>query len=304
MWYFTMKNSADVRTLGIVAAKLVIFRMVWSTWSELGFFLRACCLLVQFCAAFYVATTVHNAMHCDVFSHPTIEIPWRFILTTIFGFPVEAYRPTHNANHHVFTQLEQDHLHTTQMKYQWHLMNLLMFFPTVYTEIARLENAYIAKEFAKRSWAFVRFVGQILCCHGFTAFFIYTDWKRGLMCWVVPNILAADAIVSVNMLQHDGCEAIAPGEHRGLKMNPNTARNFVGPVINWLTCNNGYHTIHHMYSNTHWSQYPALHKKHLEGVMDPSLNEQCILRYLFRTFFWPGTLPAYRRQSQKSDKAS
>ena len=36
--------------------------------------------------------------------------------------------------------------------------------------------------------------------------------------------------------------------------NWNNARNFIGPVINYLTFNNGYHTIHHMYPSMHWSR--------------------------------------------------
>ena len=53
------------------------------------------------------------------------------------GLPVESYRPTHNQNHHQFTQLETDHLCTEQMQYSWHLLNLLLFFPHVSTHARR-----------------------------------------------------------------------------------------------------------------------------------------------------------------------
>lgn len=296
-WVLSMKNPADVRTLGICFAKMVILFAVWHQYPSLGLAGRGFAMFVQFLSAFFVATMVHNAMHCDVFGHPLVEYVWRFTLTTMFGFPVEAYRPTHNANHHVFTQHEEDHLHTSQMKYRWHLLNLLMFFPTVYPGITKLENAYIAKEFEKRSWAFVRFAIQVVCSHGFTLSLLWADWRRCLLCWLIPNVLAADAIVTMNMLQHDDCEHIVPGEPRGQKMNIDMARNFVGPVINWLSCNNGYHTIHHMMPNTHWSQYPALHKKLVVPTMDPRLDEQCIVRFLFRQYLWPGVLPENRRKA-------
>merc|ERR1719410_2727958 len=99
--------------------------------------------LIQSISGFTVATMVHNAMHCDVFGNPAVETLWRLTLTMIFGFPVEAYRPTHNQNHHVFTQHETDHMHTTQMTYRWNLLNLLLYFPTVYPGIIKLENEYI-----------------------------------------------------------------------------------------------------------------------------------------------------------------
>lgn len=297
----TINNSADVRTLGICAAKCCLLYVVWQLYPSLGYFGRALALLAQFLSGFFVATMVHNAMHCDVFGNPLVEVVWRMTLTTIFGTPVEAYRPTHNANHHVFTQHDKDHLHTTQMTYKWHFLNLILFFPTVYPEIFRLESEYVAQQFKKRSMAFVRYVIQAILCHGCTLFLMWIDWRRGVLCWFLPNVLSIDAIVTMNMLQHDGCETIEVGEHRGQKMNVNNSRNFTGPVINWLTCNNGFHTIHHMQSNTHWSQYPALHKKLIEPTMDPSLNEQCLLRYLWRTYFWPGTLPAHRRSQLTKD---
>jgi len=303
LWLISMRNPADVRTLGICAAKVMLLYFVWHLYPSLGLAGRALAMLVQFLSAFYVATMVHNAMHCDVFGNPLVEYVWRFTLTTLFGFPVEAYRPTHNQNHHVYTQHEKDHLHTTQMKYKWHLLNLLMFFPTVYPGIVKLENEYISKEFKKRSWAFVRFVVQAICCHGFTLYLMWMDWRRGILCWLIPNILSADGIVTMNMLQHDGCETIALGQHRGQNMNVNAARNFVGPVINWLTCNNGLHSIHHMCSNTHWSQYPSLHKKLIEPTIDPRLNEQCIVRFLVREYIWPGVLPEYRRQAPDETEA-
>ena len=99
-----------------------------------------------------------------------------------------------------------------------------------------------------------------------------------------------------NVLQHDGTEDIVLGEHKGPNMNINSARNFTGPVINWFTCNNGYHAIHHMYSNMHWTQYPEMHAKVIAPHNDPSLDEPDILRFLWRTYFWPGTLPAHRQE--------
>jgi len=41
--------------------------------------------------------------------------------------------------------------------------------------------------------------------------------------------------------------------------NYNGARNFVGPVVNFLTFNNGYHTIHHMHPTMHWSRLAGVH---------------------------------------------
>eukprot|EP00441_Pelagodinium_beii_P022887 CAMPEP_0197667692 /NCGR_PEP_ID=MMETSP1338-20131121/67155_1 /TAXON_ID=43686 ORGANISM="Pelagodinium beii, Strain RCC1491" /NCGR_SAMPLE_ID=MMETSP1338 /ASSEMBLY_ACC=CAM_ASM_000754 /LENGTH=244 /DNA_ID=CAMNT_0043246985 /DNA_START=142 /DNA_END=876 /DNA_ORIENTATION=+ len=236
-------------------------------------------------------TMVHNAMHCDVFRHRGVESAWRLILSATAGVPVEAYRPTHNLNHHILTQ-HGDHLDTKQMQYRWNFLNLVLFFPTVFPSIQKLESAYVSKEFKKLSPVFFLFIGQVACAHGATALLFCLDWKRAIFCWVVPYMVGADGIVTMNMLQHDGTEDIVLGEHKGEKMNVNSARNFTGPVINWFTCNNGYHAIHHMYAHMHWTQYPEMHDKLIKPRNDPSLNEPDILKYLWRSYIWPGKRPA------------
>mmetsp|Transcript_21940 Transcript_21940/g.61322 ORF Transcript_21940/g.61322 Transcript_21940/m.61322 type:complete len:300 (-) Transcript_21940:299-1198(-) len=299
MWQLGMRNTADVRTLLICAAKWLLLGIYWRIFPLLGAVGHMVALTVMFVSCFCVACMVHNAMHRDVFAAQDVEFLWRVALSATFGFPVEAYRPTHNANHHVHTQLEEDHLHTSQMKYRWHFLNLIAFFPTVYRGISKLESAFIAAEWKKRSRTFFLFVSQVIAAHGTTIGLLSMDWRRGLACWFLPSLLGVDGIVTMNMLQHDGCEPVKPGEHRGPNMHVNSARNFDGPVINFITCNNGYHTIHHMYSTTHWSEYPALHKKLIAPRIDPELDQRCMLRYLWRTFFWPGHLPPHRQVAQK-----
>lgn len=297
MWLLSMRNPADVRTLTIVFAKIVIFALAWHLSPVLGVVGHLFALLLLFISSFTVACVVHNAMHCDVFAARGVEYAWRVALSAMFGFPVEAYRPTHNANHHVYTNHEEDHLDTAQMQYSWHLLNLLLFFPTVYPKIAKLERKYLASESAKKSVAFFVFVLESLASHGSSACLISLDWRRALLMWVLPNILGVAAILSVNMLQHDGCEQIELAQHRGPGLNVNSARNFVGPVLNYITCNNGYHTVHHMYTTTHWSEYPSLHEKLVAPCINPDLDQDNILLYLWKTFFWPGVLPPHRRHA-------
>ena len=55
--------------------------------------------------------------------------------------------------------------------------------------------------------------------------------------------------------------------------NYNGARNFVGPVINYLTFNNGYHTIHHMYPTMHWSR--------LAGLLVPSMPRHTVMLAIY-----------------------
>ena len=63
----------------------------------------------------------------------------------------------------------------------------------------------------------------------------------------IPHQYAAWGIITMNLLQHDGCDE---------KSEYNHSRNFVGKLVNWFTYNNGYHTIHHMEPGLHWSLLP------------------------------------------------
>eukprot|EP00929_Paragymnodinium_shiwhaense_P118197 TRINITY_DN9000_c0_g1_i1.p1 TRINITY_DN9000_c0_g1~~TRINITY_DN9000_c0_g1_i1.p1 ORF type:complete len:307 (-),score=49.64 TRINITY_DN9000_c0_g1_i1:227-1147(-) len=303
MWMLEMKNAADVRTILLCMFKVALFAVVWELYPQMNWVAKSVAFVAQSVAAFCVAALVHNAMHCDVFLNRSAEFVWRVILTWLFGFPVEAYKPTHNANHHVYTQHENDHLHTSQMKYKWHFLNLIMFFPQCYAGITKLEQEFMKKEWQKKSATFFYFACQCLACWSFTILLLYLNFGKGMMTWFLPNVMGADCIITMNMLQHDGCDDIVLGKHRGKELEVNSARNFVGPVINWITCNNGYHQIHHMYTNTHWTEYPALHDKLVAPYNEPELNQQCILRYLFRTYFWPGTLPAHRQLDADAEDA-
>mmetsp|Transcript_58838 Transcript_58838/g.137422 ORF Transcript_58838/g.137422 Transcript_58838/m.137422 type:complete len:317 (-) Transcript_58838:112-1062(-) len=298
LWWLAMSKAADARTVGICACKWVLFVAVWHAHPLVWIVLRPCLVFAMALWGFFVAAVVHNAMHRDVFIERVVETVWRVILSSTFGFPVEAYKPTHNLNHHVHTQHEEDHLHTAQMNYKSPLLNLVFFFPTVYPGICRLEKEFLSRELSnfchRRSSRLPLFVLQAVAAHATTIFIMLVDWRRGLVYWIIPNLLAVDGIITMNMLQHDGCETIARGEHRGSKMNINSARNFTGPIQNWFFCNNGYHTIHHMYSTAHWSELPAMHSKMVEPYIHPMLVEPCVVRYVWRTYVWPGLGPSPR----------
>ncbi len=63
-------------------------------------------------------------------------------------------------------------------------------------------------------------------------------------------------IVTLNMLQHDGCEEFVPGR---ADVNFNTSRNYTSPLLNFFAFDNGYHTIHHLAPTSHWTVNKVCH---------------------------------------------
>ena len=66
---------------------------------------------------------------------------------------------------------------------------------------------------------------------------LFRDFQRFLLYFYVPHLFAQWAIVSINLVQHDGCDVVPIGSPTSGKevTNFNIARNLTGWLINYLT---------------------------------------------------------------------
>ena len=247
-----------------------------------------CCLGLCY-LSFAAACITHNCMHNPCFSDAAHEECWKLLLSVAYGHPVSTFVPGHNLGHHKFTQSQRDPMRTSKLRYQWHWLNLLLFQPTVATDVMMLDMKYLWKTRLKKGQ--LRSVGaQWLAVIGANLALYFVNAWRFLCFFFIPHFFAQWAIVSMNLLQHDGCTQPAESEMTKMtKMSDyNMARNFTGVWINTLTFNNGYHTAHHAYPKMHWHALPAVHRTLIAPHMHANLNEPCMARYLWRTFVWPG----------------
>jgi fatty acid desaturase len=107
---------------------------------------------------------------------------------------------------------------------------------------------------------------------------LWIDWKSFLLYVFIPHRYAGWGIITMNFLQHDGCDQ--DSEH-------NHSRNFVGRAVNWFTFNNGYHSIHHVQPGLHWSLLPEAHARLIAPYIHPNLDQPSLLAYCWRAFVWP-----------------
>jgi len=240
--------------------------------------------------SFAAACITHNTMHTRCFSSTTAERVYRLLLTMAYGHPVSTFVPGHNLSHHRHLQSKRDPMRTGLVSYKCHILNLLLFQPTVAPEVARMDMRYTHLQRDQNmvyythvctEWA-VLVASQCAC--------LLCDWRRFGLYLLLPHLFAQWAIVSMNLIQHDGCEqqtkstttnAVTP-------VNYNTSRNFTGALVNFLTFNNGFHTIHHLYPTMHWSRLPHEHDK-IKHNIHPQLNQVSMPAYLYTTFVSPGT---------------
>jgi fatty acid desaturase len=78
----------------------------------------------------------------------------------------------------------------------------------------------------------------------------------------------------VNYVQHVDCDPNSADDH---------SRNFISSWSNYLTFDNGYHTVHHEQPGVHWSRYRALHLARADRI-HPTLNQNSIFGYCFKTY--------------------
>mgnify|MGYP000527471302 CR=1 FL=1 len=237
----TLRNWRDIQTLTLVSLYFVLVWVLWNKEAQLGWWLVPTFLATCWWS-FVGAATTHNTMHCRVFKERWANKLWQLVLTLTYGHPVSTYVPGHNLSHHKFTQLRKDIMRTQKLQYKHNFLNLVLFQPTVSIDVLKSDLKFIRmQQLAGRP-----FVDQVMRELVFLVLVMvslaYIDLRKFFFFFHVPHLFGQWAIVTMNLLQHDGCDTVP----EGVTGNFNHSRNFTGFLLNFLTMNNGYHSIHHM----------------------------------------------------------
>lgn len=284
-----MRNLNDIRTVCIASLYFVFTYILWAKGDDMGWFVIPMFLLV--CGWSWIGATItHNTMHCRVFKERWANKAFQLMLTLTYGHPVSTYVPGHNLSHHRFTQLKKDIMRTQKLQYKWNFLNLVMFQPKVSIDVLKSDMKFIRMQQlagrpfvhqAMREFAFLFIVMATLAYMDIRKFFFYFHF---------PHLFGQWGIVTINLLQHDGCDIVPEGE---TKPNYNHSRNFTGWLLNFLTMNNGYHTIHHMNPTMHWSEYKDAHEKLVKPHIHPALEQKSLIGYMIRATVYPGIRETY-----------
>lgn len=284
-----LRYRADIRTLAFMATYFGLVAVMWTVpsldiFSGASPFVAAPLFILTCFFSFFCAVATHNTVHSPVFEKRTQNRIFQVALTTTYGHPVSAFVPGHNLSHHKHTQTRRDVMRTSKARFGWHLLNGLFFIVKVAPAIMKGESAYF-KTMKQRLPAWYRqYQIEFWVLHGLYLALLLADWKKFLVFVFLPHKYAAWGIITMNMLQHDGCDENTEWNH---------SRNFVGRLVNWFTFNNGYHTIHHMHPGMHWSLLPDAHAREVAPYIHPNLDQPSLLAYIFRTFIWPAKRETY-----------
>lgn len=278
-----LRYQADRRTLAFVTAYFVLVAALWigdpTDWYvELPLFALLCSL------SWICAVITHNTIHCAIFRRRSLNKGFQVVLTLTYGHPVSSYVSGHNLSHHMYTQQDRDVMRTTKVRFRWNLLNLLLFVPKVAGSVTKGDFAFARLMRKQRPRWFKQFALEFAVLIAVTVVLFVLDWKKALLYWYLPHLWAAWGIIAINYLQHDGCDETSPYNH---------SRNFTGRLFGWFTFNNGFHGIHHMHPNLHWSLLREAHERELVPHIHPDLDQTSIVRYAWRAFIWPGKRVRY-----------
>lgn len=275
-----LRFRADLRPLGFNALYFSLTILAFSPlplplWARVALFAALCV------TSFQGAVQTHNAVHSPVFKQRWLNKIYQVVLTLTYGHPVSSYVPGHNLSHHKHTQKLEDIMRTSKARFRWNLLNGLLFFFLVTPGIMQADLAYTKSMRTRHPrWyrqAKIEMFALQLVQFSLLAWAVFGlhDWTRFVFFWFIPHTYAAWGIVTMNLLQHDGCDEDSAHNH---------SRNFVGKVVNWWVFNNGFHSIHHLHPGLHWSLTPAAHAKEVAPYIHSNLDQQSLVGYIWRTY--------------------
>jgi fatty acid desaturase len=272
-----LRKRADLRTLAFVAIYFALVVVQW-IYRPTALYIAIPLLVATCFFSFFGAVITHNTVHCPVFEQRWLNRVMQVVLTLTYGHPVSSFVPGHNLSHHKHTQSRRDVMRTSKMRFRWHLLNGLLFMFRMAPDIMRADSAYAKVMRKEKPGWFFQMVAETAIFYGAMILLGWLDWKAFLLYVFLPHRYAGWGIITMNMLQHDGCDENSRYNH---------SRNFVGKLVNWFTFNNGYHSIHHHKPGLHWSLLPAAHAREIAPHIHPALDQPSLLAYIWRTFIWP-----------------
>jgi fatty acid desaturase len=241
---------------------------------------------------FAIATGVvaHNHMH-----RPTLHAKWANELfsgwiSIFYGYPVFAWLPTHNLNHHKLVNRRGDATITWRYTNRHNVfVAATYFFVSSYFQSAWIKD-YVREARRARPQVFRRIVGQYVLTYGAHASVLGLAMAThgvagGLRLWAfslgIPAFVALWTIMLFNYCQHVHADPWSLHDH---------SRNFESKLLNFLLFGNGYHTVHHEQPSLHWADAEAAHFA-LRPQIDPRLCERSMWWFFVRQYALSPFLP-------------
>lgn len=263
-----LRYKADIKTLIYMFLTTTLFVL---QWTSIGVhpvtYIIYCFLSVS------VAVITHNHNHVRIWKSNFMNTLQDWWLTVFYGFPVFAWIPTHNKNHHKMNNRPGDYTITYRFSEKNNFVTLLSY-PTIsgfYQQKAIRD--YLKDLYKNKKSRFFLSISQYLVLVLWIGAALFIDWRKALWFVIIPQQISLFSVLIFNYVQH---------VHANEESEWNHSRNFTG-FLNFLLFNNGLHTAHHDTAGLHWSKVPEEHDR-IKHNIDPSLMERSFWWYIFRNY--------------------
>jgi len=234
----------------------------------------------------------HNHNHCPTFTSKGMNQVFANTISVFYGYPVFAWIPTHNLNHHKFVNRAGDATITWRFSNKHTLpIAASYFFVSSYYQGYPI-RAFIKKAREQNPALYRRIISQYLIfgvAHvGLLALALFLHGPvTGLVTYVLavgfPALFALWTIMLFNYEQHVHTDPFSPHNH---------SRSWDSKLLNFMLFNNGYHAAHHENPGTHWSKLAAIHKE-IAPKIDPRLIAGGLWWYFAKQYLVAPLFPKY-----------
>ena len=263
-----LRYNADIKTLIYMSLTTALLILQWTTIG-----IHPVTYVVYCFLSVAVSVITHNHNHVRIWKSNFLNTLQDWWLTVFYGFPVFAWIPTHNKNHHKMNNRLGDYTITYRFSEKNNFLTLLTY-PTIsgfYQQKAIRD--YLKMQYKSSKGRFSLSIAQYVILVIWISSALLIDWQKAIYFVIIPQQISLFSVLIFNYVQH---------VHANEESRWNHSRNFTG-FLNFLLFNNGFHTIHHETAGLHWSQVPEKHKK-IEALIDSSLLERSFWWYIFRNY--------------------
>ncbi len=281
-----LKETADIKSLVYIIITTALFIAQWM-WLGVNTFVYTWFLFMSVA----VAVMTHNHNHLPMWRSKVMNVLTDWWLTVFYGFPIFAWIPTHNKNHHKFNNREGDDSITYRVSEKNNFLTLISY-PTIsgyYQQKAIM--VYLKEMKANNKEKFWVSISQYIVLVLWIAAALILDWEKALLFVIIPQQVSLFSVLIFNYVQH---------VHADEESEWNHSRNYTG-FLNFLLFNNGYHTIHHHKAGLHWNKAAEAHKE-IEHNIDPILLERSFWWYIVRSYFLSLFIPKFRTNSMRLER--
>ena len=281
-----LKNRADIKSLIYIIITTALFVIQW-VFIGVNSFIYTWYLFMSVA----VSVMTHNHNHLPMWQSKTLNTITDWWLTVFYGFPIFAWIPTHNKNHHRFNNREGDDSITYRVSEKNNFLTLISY-PTIsgyYQQNAIFR--YLKDLKANNKEKYWLCISQYVILFLWIAGALLLDWQKALLFVIIPQQVSLFSVLIFNYVQH---------VHANEESEWNHSRNFTG-FLNFMLFNNGYHTIHHHKAGLHWSKVPEAHAE-IEHNINPILLERSFWWYIVRVYILSIFIPKFRTNSMRLER--